>query len=141
MAPIKRKSDTSGQDERPGKKPKSSAGTAFSTLKEEAPFPRGGASVLTPLEHKQIKIQAKQDVLFEQNTGKKAPRNDYVDGEIEGFSDEDLRRITESKQPKKGKASQKHKKSAVDVGRRKAIRIETLGYKACSWSRQLATVG
>jgi rRNA biogenesis protein RRP5 len=40
---------------------------AQSVLKqEERAFPRGGGSVLTPLEHKQIKAQAERDVLFEQ---------------------------------------------------------------------------
>ncbi|RKF63734.1 rRNA biogenesis protein rrp5 [Golovinomyces cichoracearum] len=33
--------------------------------KEESAFPRGGGSILTPLEHKQIQIQASRDVLFE----------------------------------------------------------------------------
>jgi rRNA biogenesis protein RRP5 len=48
---------------------------AVSLLREEEPlFPRGGASVLTPLEHKQIQIEAKNDALFEQEaaaSGKK----------------------------------------------------------------------
>jgi rRNA biogenesis protein RRP5 len=46
-------------------------------LKEDEPlFPRGGGSVLSPLEHKQIQIQAKQDVLFEQQSAnKKAERS------------------------------------------------------------------
>jgi rRNA biogenesis protein RRP5 len=49
-------------------KPASAAGV--SRLKEEEPlFPRGGGSVLSPLEHRQISIQAKQDVLFEQESG------------------------------------------------------------------------
>ncbi|KAK4106327.1 nucleic acid-binding protein [Parathielavia hyrcaniae] len=59
------------------KQPKSpakpaAAPAATSLVKEEEPlFPRGGGSVLTPLEQKQISIQAKQDVLFEeQSTGK-----------------------------------------------------------------------
>jgi rRNA biogenesis protein RRP5 len=48
-------------------------------LKEEEPlFPRGGGSVLTPLEQKQISIQAKKDVLFEEHSaaqkGEKASR-------------------------------------------------------------------
>jgi rRNA biogenesis protein RRP5 len=51
---------------------------SVSRLKEEEPlFPRGGGSILSPLEHKQIQIQAKQDVLFEQESGqtqKKADR-------------------------------------------------------------------
>ncbi|KAI1501313.1 hypothetical protein F5X99DRAFT_209366 [Biscogniauxia marginata] len=47
--------------------PKPATAPTISRLKEEEPlFPRGGGSVLSPLEHKQISIQAKQDVLFEQ---------------------------------------------------------------------------
>ena len=38
------------------------------TKGEEVAFPRGGASVLTPLEHKQIHIEATRDVLFEQRS-------------------------------------------------------------------------
>src|SRR5271163_964569 len=37
---------------------------------EEVAFPRGGASILTPLEHKQIQIEATRDVLFEQQGAK-----------------------------------------------------------------------
>ncbi|KAL8373876.1 hypothetical protein RB599_000872 [Gaeumannomyces hyphopodioides] len=45
----------------------------ISRLKEDEPmFPRGGGSVLSPLEHKQIQIQAKKDVLFEQESGAQA---------------------------------------------------------------------
>ena len=45
-----------------------------SVLREEEPlFPRGGGSVLTPLEHRQINVEAKRDVLFEQ-TGKSKAR-------------------------------------------------------------------
>ncbi|KAI1268533.1 nucleic acid-binding protein [Xylariaceae sp. FL1019] len=45
------------------------AAAAVSRLKEEEPlFPRGGGSVLSPLEHRQISIQAKQDALFEQES-------------------------------------------------------------------------
>ena len=62
------------------KEPKSSDSKPspfVSQLKEEEPlFPRGGGSVLTPLEQKQISIQAKKDVLFEEtksgNKGDKA---------------------------------------------------------------------
>ena len=40
---------------------------AVTQLKEDEPlFPRGGGSILSPLEQKQIQIQAKQDALFEQ---------------------------------------------------------------------------
>ena len=69
------------QDDAPAAAPSSakSASTAIhvpkiSKLKEEEQaFPRGGASVLTPLEHKQINIDATRDVLFEQEAASKAP--------------------------------------------------------------------
>jgi rRNA biogenesis protein RRP5 len=48
---------------------------------EEAAFPRGGASVLTPLEHKQIQIEATRDVLFEQQSAKAARGGDPEAGE------------------------------------------------------------
>ncbi|KAK5664339.1 hypothetical protein OQA88_562 [Cercophora sp. LCS_1] len=49
--------------------PKPSSNPTVSLLKDEEPlFPRGGASVLSPLEQKQIQIQAKKDVLFEQES-------------------------------------------------------------------------
>ncbi|CAK7216611.1 rRNA bioproteinsis protein rrp5 [Sporothrix bragantina] len=45
------------------------AATLVSRLKEDEPlFPRGGGSVLTPLEYKQIQVQAKSDALFDQHT-------------------------------------------------------------------------
>lgn len=47
--------------------------TTLSQLRDEdIAFPRGGASVLTPLEHKQIQIEATRDVLFEQSAKDKA---------------------------------------------------------------------
>ncbi|KAI1167900.1 hypothetical protein F5B18DRAFT_336788 [Nemania serpens] len=56
-------------------KPDSAAGV--SRLKEEEPlFPRGGGSLLSPLEHRQISIQAKQDVLFEHESGQGAKKTE-----------------------------------------------------------------
>lgn len=37
---------------------------------EDRAFPRGGGSVLTPIEQKQIKAEAERDVLYEQETGR-----------------------------------------------------------------------
>src|SRR5262245_6038275 len=52
--------------------------TALSYLRDDEPsFPRGGGSILTPLERKQIQIQATQDVLFEQRETNGA---DGIDG-------------------------------------------------------------
>lgn len=48
-----------------------------SVLKDEEPmFPRGGGSILTPLEHKQIQLEAKADALREDefDTGKKGTK-------------------------------------------------------------------
>ena len=130
MASPKRKSDTVEQDERPRKKPKASRGKPSSALKEDAPFPRGGASVLTPLEYKQIKIQAKQDVLFEQTTGKRAPRKDFEDEGDQELSGEELLSTVESK-PKKSKIAHRKKKSTAIGTQDNSLRIESLSYKVC----------
>jgi len=90
---------------------------------EERAFPRGGASVLTPLEHKQIQIEATQDVLFEQagtkRPGKSAESDDGVDGEIEAAPRAD-------KKTKKAKGS---KKVAIPEIEEARIRTEGLSYK------------
>ncbi|KAI0195118.1 hypothetical protein EV127DRAFT_508663 [Xylaria flabelliformis] len=90
-------------------KPATAAGV--SRLKEEEPlFPRGGGSVLSPLEHRQISIQAKQDVLFEQASGDKDKKTD------------------QSAKRKKSKVS----KSRLSNGTRAAedtVRIEGLNYQ------------
>ena len=53
--------------------------------RDEPTFPRGGASVLTPLEHKQIKIEAQRDVLFEQagSQNARAGSEDYAEDGLE----------------------------------------------------------
>ena len=112
---------------RPEKKQKPST-AKLSVLKEEEPaFPRGGASILTPLEHKQIRIQAKQDVLFEQATGTKAVRNDFEDAE----NDEDMLGQEDAPVSKtKSRARSKGKKNAEKgATRERDVRIEGLSYK------------
>lgn len=88
-----------------------------SILKEEEPlFPRGGGSVLTPLEQKQISIQAKKDVLFEeQSEGKK------------GGGDKTARR-----KKRKSRADEDATKSAKDED---AVKVESLNFKVgyCHW--------
>ena len=129
MAPIKRKTDTVPESARPEKKHKPSTSTrTLSILREEEPaFPRGGASILTPLEYKQIQIQAKQDVLFEQNTGKKSTRNEWEDEE----NDEDMpsqpsRPTKNSKSKLKSKDKKSKKNGVVEEA---SVRIEGLSYK------------
>ena len=90
---------------------------------EERAFPRGGASVLTPLEHKQIMIEATQDVLFEQagnkRPGKSAESDDGVGGEIEATP-------RTGKKTKKAKGSRKVAIPEIEEAR---IRTEGLSYK------------
>lgn len=128
MAMKKRKSDAEEEGDRPGKRTKPSVSVTSSILKEEAPFPRGGASVLTPLEHKQIKIQAKEDVLFEHNTGKKAPRHAFDDEDTDELSEAEIEGAVEPK-PKKGKTSKRQKKDGASITQEKTLRIESLSYK------------
>lgn len=96
---------------------------------EEAAFPRGGASVLTPLEHKQIQIEATRDVLFE--AGAKAS-NVGVDGEEQSVA---------KKHKSKPKPKTKGKVGAEPVVEEETIKIEGLSYKvrmALFWLRIIA---
>lgn len=128
MASIKRKSDGTADSIRPEKKRKSSSTAKVSVLKEEEPaFPRGGASILTPLEHKQIQIQARNDVLFESNTGKKAARNEFEDDENdEDILDQPNAPSTKTKRKPKSNVKQGSKNGVVEEA---AVRIEGLSYK------------
>ena len=128
MVLKKRRSDGGDGRERPEKKAKSSVGISPSILREEAPFPRGGGSVLTPLEHKQIKIQAKQDVLFEQSTGKKAPKDGFEDEEAEEPSGDEIQEKKSKSKSRKGKSDQKKSKDAAGLAPAKTVRIESLSY-------------
>lgn len=114
--PSKRtKSSESGKDEGKKKTDDSKPITAqvVSRLKEEEPlFPRGGGSVLSPLEHKQIQIQAKNDVLFEQESskGKKKEKG--------------------AKASKKDKRKSKDGESSTKAARDEdAVKIESLNFK------------
>ena len=94
---------------------------------EEKSFPRGGASVLTPLEHKQIQIKANQDVLFEQAGGVKR-----TGGGDDGFSDmgseDDEKAAAKSKKKPLTKKSKKSHDSGEKDG---TVRAEGLSYKVC----------
>lgn len=154
MAPIKRKGKdaTDGivqqpekrvrvgagerkESERSGRsKPKSSsqsvsAGSNISILQDEAPsFPRGGASVLTPLERKQIQKQATKDVLFEQ----KGPKRRTDDADVNDEDDDDTEKSNEPAAPIKKSHKKKRKskrgpepKNSGEAG----VRIEGLNFK------------
>ncbi|KAF2773115.1 nucleic acid-binding protein [Teratosphaeria nubilosa] len=142
MAPVKRKAVT---DERSAKKAKSapheSAAKPAKTKKpgkddgsgerkpvaksilqqEERAFPRGGASFLTPLEQKQIKAQAERDVLFEHQTGQKAPIHPDEDGDL--FDEGEAGAAPAKKQRKTKRDGDKKEVKA-------GIKISGLSYKS-----------
>lgn len=128
MTPIKRKSSTETDNARPKKKQKPILpNSELSILKEEEPaFPRGGASVLTPLEYKQVHIQATQDVLFEQSTGKKLHNDEFEDEENEKVRFDSVNRHPSN--TRKKKPSQKKLEKPFRVGEEKPIRIQGLSY-------------
>lgn len=131
MVSMKRKSSPELGKEKPSKKSKPAPpeNQNVSILKGEEPaFPRGGASVLTPLEHKQIQIQATRDVLFEQKTGRKSGPLDSEDEENEG--DQDGVPVKASK-PKGSirKPKQKSRENrGLETRKESGIRIEGLSY-------------
>jgi rRNA biogenesis protein RRP5 len=94
---------------------------------EEIAFPRGGASVLTPLEHKQIHIEAKQDVLFEQQSASR-------DQEARKNEETGLVGLEKSSKKRKSKAKASkeiHKEEAEEA----SIKIEGLSYKVLLTSK------
>ncbi|KAF2646345.1 nucleic acid-binding protein [Massarina eburnea CBS 473.64] len=104
-----RKSDAAEQQPTPSTSKAESAAPKSVFKDEEKAFPRGGASVLTPLEHKQIQIKANQDVLFEQSGQKRSGEH--------GLSDEssDAGEENEPKAAKKRKS--KKSKSAKEAAK------------------------
>lgn len=129
MAPEKRKREANALSDRNEKKSKLSSGPQIATSKEETPFPRGGGGVLTPLEHRQIQNQAKRDVLFEEGTGRKAPKHDFEDEENEpAVATRNVEGI--SKRTKKS-----HNKVKAGEPRRQSdarVHIDSLSYKVMS---------
>jgi rRNA biogenesis protein RRP5 len=94
---------------------------------EEVAFPRGGASILTPLEHKQIQIEATRDVLFEQQ-GAKSSKPD-----TEGEDGKTGRKVKKTKSKGKGK-----KGAEVAEPKEESVTIEGLSYKVCTMSVSFA---
>ncbi|KAI9720973.1 MAG: rRNA biogenesis protein rrp5 [Chrysothrix sp. TS-e1954] len=76
--PSKTKTAQPSPDDRPAKRPRTNVENLnpISLLQQEEAraFPRGGGDGLTPLERKQVQIQATRDVLFEE-AGKKKNQN------------------------------------------------------------------
>jgi rRNA biogenesis protein RRP5 len=142
MAPIKRGADSEAKklkhssDDRASKrqrkveddiktKPSDTRNLPKTTVfkNEEKAFPRGGASVLTPLEHKQIQIEATQDVLFEQSAKKKPAKGRDSDDEDDGEPRTEARKV---KTHKKSKSDNNAKGKLPETP---ALKIEGLSYK------------
>lgn len=92
---------------------------------EERSFPRGGASVLTPIEQKQIEARAERDVLFEQQTGQKPVRNEGDEDFLDDEEEDAAATIKQSK--KKSKAAKKD--SGLKI-KGSGIKIQSLSYKS-----------
>jgi rRNA biogenesis protein RRP5 len=153
MAPIKRKGNApeetatrqpqkrakvGAEDRKQDSKPKDTAPKAseLSVLRDDEPsFPRGGGSVLTPLERKQIQIQANKDVLFEQKGAKKSVRefaddDDDEDDEDVEMEDADTGVTAKKSRKKKSKGKKPTDKESTE---KEGVRIEGLSYKV--WAR------
>lgn len=113
-------------------------GSELSVLRDDEPsFPRGGGGVLTPLERKQIQIQANKDVLFEQNGQKKQTR-EFDDDNDDDEDDVDMEDADTAGTPKKSKKRKtKGKKSAdKEPAEKQGVRIEPLSYKVRKMFKQ-----
>lgn len=132
MAPVKRKSLDESKSARPEKKQKALVpSTNPAVMAEEPVFPRGGSSILTPLEQKQIHIQATSDVLFEQSTGRKPGKHEFEnEGNGSDQPDQSIAALQKTKRRKKSQKSQKGKLDEAVKG--PDIRIERLSYKVRS---------
>ncbi len=116
-------SESTKDDSKKGanKQPKSPAKPAEASVvtksREEEPlFPRGGGSILTPLEQKQISVQAKKDVLFEEQSTGQQPKGDKA----------------ARRKRRKSRADEKETKSSKDDD---GVKVESLNFKVCQTSR------
>ncbi|EKD20395.1 uncharacterized protein L3040_004320 [Drepanopeziza brunnea f. sp. 'multigermtubi'] len=125
-----RSRNTADADTRPSKRPRAEEDGENTTKSkipyvpkiskakdEEVAFPRGGASLLTPLEHKQIQIEATRDVLFEQGANSKSVEAG-VNGEPAAKKKHKLKKV-------KGKGNKGSEAAEVEE---KNVRIEGLSY-------------
>jgi len=142
MAPVKRKGNVAedaavrqpqkrarvGADEQKDQK-ENVKPSELTVLRDDEPaFPRGGGSVLTPLEKKQIHIQAKRDVLFEQK-GSGKPAGGF-DSEDEEDAMEDVDESAPApKKARKAKTKGKKKNAEQDASEKQGVRIEGLNFK------------
>jgi rRNA biogenesis protein RRP5 len=112
----------------------------LSVVRDDEPvFPRGGGNVLTPLERKQIQVQATRDVLFKESGGSTEgliERDDNVDvgaGDVkDGVAGTQKSRKTRSKGNKGVKQEAPTKQD---------VRVESLGFKVYPAGYQTCFMG
>jgi rRNA biogenesis protein RRP5 len=99
----------------------------LSVIRDEEPsFPRGGGSILTPLERKQIQIQATRDVLFEQKgSSKPSDRYDEDDSDLDMDLQDADKEVVSTKKPRKSKSKNREDRGTTKEG----VRIEGLSFK------------
>lgn len=161
MAPIKRKGnnpeDTSARQpqkrakvgtevQKKERKPQDTAPKAseLSVLRDDEPsFPRGGGSILTPLERKQIQIQATKDVLFEQKGPKTSTRefddNEDDEEEVDDIEMGETETTTAAKKSRK-KKTKGNKSTEGSKSEKQGVRIESLSYKVCTVSKSFKEI-
>lgn len=130
-----RKKDNKKQKTNDAEDGATSKPTNVSVLRDDEPaFPRGGANVLTPLERKQIQIEATQDVLFEQK-GSKRPYGAAGGEDEDGEEDVDMDGADDStvaKKPRKSRKTKAKKKAEEkEAADKKGVRVEGLNFKVC----------
>ncbi|RMZ76924.1 hypothetical protein DV737_g4583, partial [Chaetothyriales sp. CBS 132003] len=135
MSALKRKSDnsdTNAKAKRPRseRKSKTSGEKTKSLLsKEQAPFPRGGADVLTPIEKKQIHAQAVQDAAREHGGLPDLFNSAVSEDESAGEQPEKHGRSDQPEDRKKKKVSRKKSKHADANADTETTKITGLSYK------------
>src|SRR4051794_25820937 len=105
--------------------PKSRTPTTTLLREEEPAFPRGGASILTPLEHKQIQVEAAQEVLFEQKSPRKS-RGFASDEDEAGAEKAQVKKANKKRKGNSNKTKAIQSEAAVE---NEVVRIEGLNYK------------
>ena len=101
--------------------------TTLAYLRDEEPsFPRGGGTILTPLERKQIQIQATRDVLFEQ---KDTDGADGIDSNEEDTTRGRTAKLAITRLRKAKVKSKNKKRSEPETPLKQGVRIEGLNFK------------
>lgn len=120
---------SAGIQSKPGKDSSKSTRSAPTSLltNEQPAFPRGGASLLTPIEKKQIQAQATRDALKEHaNSGDLFTASGQV---LDGPDEEGVLKDTQKASKKRQRKVSRQKTTDGSLQENTALRIEGLSYK------------